>query len=674
MPSEEEGLALLGNDTLPLASQEPDAHPSLLDYDSDGRESDDAASSAYAGNTQVSSKLTTAGPADMETDTNENAPSSSDAFYHQCKSARLYSRKDILISVSPDTSFGKTVTVQSPSIGSFSDRNDIENTFHGSRIMKGSNVANESLSCSFDLSKLNCLSCGTEHSIIGKDPLVVFFSDQNFPGMLSCRHGKCINIVRLENSSLSELFDVAREIFSQVQLPEGSVFLFGSASDLGKSGTSLYARSWTEVLARSSSQWRGVRICPLIPLIMSECSGSIVRELSELTTWFKKVYDSDPQGLRESWVGHVRAMETCSMGTMRSLDHVVTFCSNSTRPVTFKGLSKDLHCELLGTLLSLIFENFRACLRPEEYLVRADVENPESENREQKVLLVGASNLSHSLPYFTDPSLSFVDITQPGWIASPENIKKLREQLETIAIESVGIVFDLLGNSSVRYEQFDSTTTLPFKSNGRFHFGGKVVTTPKDIFKKVVESVIPILKTKGNTPCVIVPPLPRYLFSRCCNDESHCTNVKEENFAKHLLAGFLQLRTDLIRQLVQCGLTNFKVLDSCCTTSCEKTAIIPERIVSLKETTKKDGIHFTEKGSDSLATRAISCLKSLMSAPKKTKKKNTYFWRGFRSPVGSNTLRSSNTALAGRPGSVSRGAFRGRTRGQTAGYHPYKRW
>jgi hypothetical protein len=307
-------------------------------------------------------------------------------------------------------------------------------------------------------------------------------------------------------------------------------------------------------------------------------------------------------------------------------------------------------------------------LHPEECLVRADVEKLESENREQKVLLVGASNLSHSLPYFTDPSLSFVDITQPGWIASPENIKKLREKLETTATESVGIVFDLLGNSSVRYEQFDGTTALPFKSNGRFHFGGKVVTTPNDIFKKVVESVIPIFKVKDNTPCVTVPPLPRYLFSRCCNDESHCTNAKEENFAENLLAGFLQLRTDLIRQLVQSGLTNFKVLDSCCTTSCEKTAIIPERIVSLKETTKKDGVHFTEKGNGSLAARAISCLRSLLSAPKKTKKKNTYFWRGFRSPVGSDTLRSSN------PGSVFRGASRGRTRGRTAGYHPYNRW
>ncbi len=254
---------------------------------------------------------------------------------------------------------------------------------------------------------------------------------------------------------------------------------------------------------------------------------------------------------------------------------------------------------------------------PEEYLARADVENHTSENQEQKVLLVGASNLRHSVAHFVDPSLLFVDVTQPGWTASSENVIKMREQLETIATDSVGIVFDILGNSSVRYEQFDGTTALPFKSNGQFHLGGKVVTTPKYIFKKNVDNVIPIFKAKGSKPCVIIPPLPRYLFSRCCKDDRHCTNAKEGTYAEQLLAGFLQLHTDLIRQLVQSGLTIFKVLDSCCTSNCEKTANILERISVLKETTKKDGIHFTETGNSYMVTRVINCLKGLIMVPKK---------------------------------------------------------
>jgi hypothetical protein len=157
-------------------------------------------------------------------------------------------------------------------------------------------------------------------------------------------------------------------------------------------------------------------------------------------------------------------------------------------------------------------------------------------------------------------------------------------------------VFDLLGNSSLRYEQFDGTTALPFKMGGRFHFGGKVVTTPPEILKKTVESIVPIIKKKGGNPGVIVPPLPRGLFSRCCTDDSHCTNVNDENFAAELLSGFIGLRTDLIRYLVKAGISNFKVLDACCVTNCVTTANLPERLEGLQKVTLADGIHFNQDG------------------------------------------------------------------------------
>jgi hypothetical protein len=67
-------------------------------------------------------------------------------------------------------------------------------------------------------------------------------------------------IVRVENPTLIETFASKR-------FPEGSVLLFGSASYLGRCGTTIYTREWTAVVALASSLWRGVHICPLIPLI-----------------------------------------------------------------------------------------------------------------------------------------------------------------------------------------------------------------------------------------------------------------------------------------------------------------------------------------------------------------------------------------------------------------------
>jgi hypothetical protein len=180
----------------------------------------------------------------------------------------------------------------------------------------------------------------------------------------------------VENATLLELLDMAKEIFARVTLPEGSIFMFGSASYLGSAGTSLYAGGWTEIVALASEIWRGIRICPLIPLIMSECPGNIVRETSELLTWFDKVYDVNPQGMCEAWLSTVKAMKSCSVGmTMldgmesyklvlpnslltRNLDTTVTFCSHNSRPMIFKGLSKDKSRELIGSLLSCIFEKF----------------------------------------------------------------------------------------------------------------------------------------------------------------------------------------------------------------------------------------------------------------------------------------------------------------------------
>jgi hypothetical protein len=206
----------------------------------------------------------------------------------------------------------------------------------------------------------------------------------------------------------------------------------------------------------------------------------------------------------------VAAMETCSTGTTSldvmetykivmpsnlqcgNLDNVVTYCSHNSRPVTCSGLPKDSCTELLSSMLREIHENFRACSNPELYLVRADAKDSQSETKtEHRVLLVGASNLKHSVPHFADTSMSFANITTAGWLATAETVKKLETVVRSHAPETDAFVFDLLGNSSVRFEQADGTTALPFKSNGRFHLGGKVVVTPPDIFMDVTNKVIP---------------------------------------------------------------------------------------------------------------------------------------------------------------------------------------
>jgi hypothetical protein len=198
--------------------------------------------------------------------------------------------------------------------------------------------------------------------------------------------------------------------------------------------------------------------------------------------------------------------------SVTTLDKCVTFCSNCSRPMTFNGLSKDRCVELLGSLLNCVFVNFRACSNPEAYLERVDESKKESEHIQQKVILVGASNLRNSRPHFDGACNRTIDATVPGWTATPENISSMCKNTAAMVPQASAFVFDILGNSVVRFEQFDGTTSLPYKSNGIFHLGGNVVVSSPEIFKKLVDSVTPVFKAKGDRPCVIVPPLPRFVL------------------------------------------------------------------------------------------------------------------------------------------------------------------
>jgi lysophospholipase L1-like esterase len=352
------------------------------------------------------------------------------------------------------------------------------------------------------------------------------------------------------------------------------------------------------------------------------------------------------------------------------LDTVTTFCTNNSRPVAFPGLPKDICGELLGNLLETIFNNFRACQSPENLLVRATSANigHDAETGLQRVVIAGASNLKHSVAYFCDPDLEFLDLSSPEWVPTTGNVLDLKEKILFHKSRKVSaFVFDLFGNSSVRFEQFDGSTALPFKSHRKYHLGGDVLVTPQNVFKKTVENIMPILSAKGDIPCVLVPPIPRYLFSRCCDDIGHCTNANKENYQEELLGGFLQLRNSLIKILVTAGLKNFKVLDTCCTTTCATTANTKTRLTDLRSVTAKDGVHYVAAGYRNLATRSLSCLKTMLASPPREDRSRSFFWRGFKSPRGSNRVGLP------KPASVRGGGNNRFARGTPRGFHPYRR-
>jgi hypothetical protein len=175
--------------------------PSLLDFDSDnpGIETDDGLN--IDGDKMLVDNVMP-----------DQLTSIIDPLYHQCKIARRMSFVDRLVSVMNDGTFGSIVTSPSPQIGHLTDHDGLANTFCGSRIQKGTVTANQSISLSFDPTNMSCISCTAEHPIIGSLPITVVFSDQNFVSNIEGKNGTCIAVARQEDASLTDLFDLAREI------------------------------------------------------------------------------------------------------------------------------------------------------------------------------------------------------------------------------------------------------------------------------------------------------------------------------------------------------------------------------------------------------------------------------------------------------------------------------
>jgi hypothetical protein len=362
----------------------------------------------------------------------------------------------------------------------------------------------------------------------------------------------------------------------------------------------------------------------------------------------------------------------------KMLPSSMTFCSVSSRPATLAGLPKDTLGELVRSLISTVHKNFQTCLSPENYLVRElELEAVEMDICEQRYILLGVSNLGYCAAWLRHSGRNVVDLTTPGWVASPENIKELVEKLEkTQCGEKDILVLDLFGNMSYRFEPFDGTLSLPFKSNGNYHLAGKVVVCPTATFKKTLEKTANLLAWKNST-CIVIPPLPPYVFSGCCPQEDHCTNVGKTNHERLLMAEIIGLRNMLKRFVANLGTGRSRVLDCCCVTDCTTTANIDTRIEALRRVTASDGIHYQSSGYENLVKSILGVQQPAKQMVNSSQTTKLHFWRGFRSQIVSNTTVSAVNPNHG--GVSSCRPTRGRLqRGKWYSYashafHPYKK-
>ena len=417
-----------------------------------------------------------------------NARADLGAAQHQSFNARKMERKVDATSLVTDGTFFQTVRAEAERVGSMNPPGDTDvlRTFRGVRQQRAGENVNQYVTMSLDPTNLQCLSCSEEHPVLqGHKPVVIIVSDENFvPIWPGTEKDKCTVILRIEGGGLRELIDIFGDIFGRSGLPEGSVLLLGSLTHLHRYGVSRYARDWTETVMHVNRSWPSIRLGPLIPLAREDVPGGVARELTELASWFGRMYSGNIQGLAASWnklvttvvgnsTGHtvLTNPESYTVTLPVSLDareraEPHTFVTRCSRPLVLKGIDKGQQSELLNAIAESLDADFHIRVgiggNPVNASEGSGVKEPIT-----RLILVGASNLHRIAKQLTDAGIEVVNLCTPGWIATPNNVATMTEKLSEIPIsDGTAIIFDVFGNSTYRYVSYDGSVFLPVRAGG----------------------------------------------------------------------------------------------------------------------------------------------------------------------------------------------------------------
>jgi len=277
-----------------------------------------------------------------------------------------------------------------------------------------------------------------------------------------------------------------------------------------------------------------------------------------------------------------------------------------------------------------------------------------------------------------------------GWTASAKNLLEVGESVavECAKSENTVVVLDLWSNSVTRYAQADDSTALAVKQNGRWHMPGEVKHSSNTELEAMLEKAVPVLK-KIASKKIIVPPLPRYTFGGCCEDETHAPNTRDSDFALHSLQEHLRIRSQIKKAVVTHKIENTRVLDAL--GSLTPDHLTPtQKLSQLKTMTHTDNVHYTQTAYDRLTDKVISEVAAGMNrqASKPVPVARPVRWRGFvTSPgYGSVSAPAMGPPAIGPPTRHQQGSrggdsdsalctvSHGHGAAQGRQYHPYRRY
>ncbi len=188
-----------------------------------------------------------------------------------------------------------------------------------------------------------------------------------------------------------------------------------------------------------------------------------------------------------------------------------------------------------------------------------------------------------------------VMLTQSGWRPTRQNVENMVEMLG-------GEVIVLFGLDNGNFYEEDGTRRLPRRDEkGQYHVVGKmVVAAPRQVVSQL-KSCREVTDLVGENRKVLVGPGPRYLRTKCCGEQGHCTNFCDGGYRKEMMCDLQDAKEAIVDMCRETGMRSFKVTN-------------PMELMGIRFTTEEgelerllgdDAVHYAGQGYATMARNLI---------------------------------------------------------------------
>jgi hypothetical protein len=227
-------------------------------------------------------------------------------------------------------------------------------------------------------------------------------------------------------------------------------------------------------------------------------------------------------------------------------------------------LTESGEAELISCLNGELNGKFATCL-DKDPVIDCLAGSPDSPKR---FVIVGSSHANRLSAELKKLGHAVLEVTRPGWRAMPGVVASLKEQLESRVAESVSArhndvyVFQLWDNS-LHAAWAEESATIPHTKDslGKYHVHGDAIIVPAAAQTEIFKLVLPLLTVAKRHSTVLLGPLPRYLYSACCRDSEHVTNLRKDDYRAKMRADCDAAIQKLRDSAWFCGLEKAKAIN-----------------------------------------------------------------------------------------------------------------